>query len=139
MRLTIQDLFRRAARSPHVVTNSRFGPGFVDASALNQNLWRAMYFPISWPLLANAFADLKNGNATLTYEIWAMMGKHNPPTPHFFGHHPRDQPNMPYMDFPVVGCLDSNGTGNRLASRQAKIDFARRIQKVSFSGEIWSA
>lgn len=139
LRARIQQLFSQAAERPFVVPNSKYGPGFVDASALQQNLWRAMYFPISWPVLADSLAEMEKGNATRMYETWAAMGKFSPPVPHFFGHHLREQPSMQYLEFPIIGCLDSKPTGRRLASRDAKIDFARQMQRTSFSGDIWTA
>lgn len=134
----VKALFQHAAQHPYSVPISRFGPGFVDATAIQQNIWKALYFPILWPRLAESLAEMESGNATKMYEIWASAGKPDTPTPPHFGGHSREAPIGQNLQFPFVGCLDGNSTVNRLASREAKIEYARKIQRVSFLGEIWA-
>ena len=134
----IQDVFRSAAMNPQVVSNSAYGPGIVDAGTL-QTIYRFLiYGTTDWPFLADVFADYKAGRMRKIYELWLTMDRQPSNVPTKFGNHVREQPNLQDIEMAMIGCLDSMPVGDELRSVEGRIHFAREMQRMSPTGELWA-
>ncbi|CAE6458789.1 unnamed protein product [Rhizoctonia solani] len=64
----LEALYARLRDEPVPVPKSSVGPGVLTASDLKQRIFRGLYTPKSWPVLARAIAEAEAGNPQLLYE-----------------------------------------------------------------------
>lgn len=88
--------------------------------------------------MAEGLAKLEAGEARDIYEMWNAMDAQTQQSAQTFGAFPRELPNMRWIEMAMIGCLDSQPVGPALKTTEARIQYARDLQQMSVTGELWA-
>jgi len=137
--IRIASLSERLAASPLSIPHSKFGSGYLDATALQMVIFLNLYWPAGWINFVKMLAAAENGNGTLLYE--AFHGAFRPQkssTSHLFpGRREQGSGWLDLATSDIIQCMDSDPLAAKYLDRSVQISAIRDLGTKSPAGEIW--